>query len=177
MTGRLVIGQYTNSHKMVFICWPPPKLWTFWVFGHGWCSVIGQGTLSQEKTLEHVFMLSKACGGLRLYSTYIPHCRTLNFARLSEEISFSLFGSNFSFFFFPLYFGDAPHPSYSRKQDFFFEKTCQYGTGLLAFESYCPAWRITSRGQKFLFLSFFFHLKKFCFFQKGPVRFACDGSM
>jgi hypothetical protein len=37
----------------------------------------------------------------------------------------------------------------------FLKKTCQSGRGLLAFGSYCPAWRTTSRGQKFLILSFF----------------------
>jgi hypothetical protein len=45
------------------------------------------------------------------------------------------------------------------------KKTNQSGRGLLAFGSYCPAWRTTSRGQKFLIVSFFI-FKKILFLHK-----------
>jgi hypothetical protein len=66
----------------------------------------------------------------------------------------------------------------------FLKKTSQSGRGLLAFGSYCPARRTTSRGRKFLILSFFIFFK-FLFLHKldgfimhvkvtyrGPSRFS-----
>ncbi len=100
---------------------------------------------------------------------------------LRRQLNSSLVVKHRSIFSF-VFWGRSPASIFLRNR-IFLKKTSQSGRGLLAFGSYCPAWRTTSRGQKLLILSFFI-FKKILFLHKldgfimhvkvpyrGPCRF------